>query len=277
MIKSYYIKESVLNPLHDNLNPSIWDKNSNLRPEVKDQIIKPISEWIESVIPGTKIENLFFLGSNTGHQYSGGSDIDINVQIDIPDVKIEELFHILPNGNLLTGTLHPINYYLVNKLTKLLRTKGAAYDILNDKWIIEPSKENVEISFLYIIELAKVFMTGIDDRINELERDKKELGIYKTYLEFGKYEEKELTKEIERKHREIEAGYDSIKVIGDLIHSFRLQGFDEEDKTELIMSAGVKGDLSIQNQVYKVMDKFGYIEKLNAYKQLRKQYIAVKE
>jgi hypothetical protein len=276
MIKSKYIKESIFDPIHETLNKNIWDGNNKLIPEVKNEIIEIVTKWLSEVLPGVQIQNLFFLGSNTGYQYSSTADIDINVQIDVPDQKIWDLFSILPNGNLLSGTQHPINYYLINKLTNISKVRGAFYNMLTDEWLIEPFKEDVEISFLYIIELAKGFMLWADNVIGELERDLKELDMYKSYVEFGKHKLEDLQKEIDRKYREIDADYDSIKVIANFIHSFRVEGFEEDEESSFIMK-DQKGNFSINNQVYKILDKFGYLEKLQKYKVQRKQYIASKE
>jgi hypothetical protein len=270
MVSKKYKLESIFDPVHDQLNPAIW-YNNQLKPEVKNEIIGIITKWLNEVLPNTDIENIFFLGSNTGYQYSNGSDIDINIQLDITDEKLMELATILPNGNLLTGTQHPINYYIVNKLMNISKMRGAFYDILKDQWVIEPFKEDIEVSFLYIIELAKGFMVWIDNTIGELERDIKELKMYESYVNSGKKDRGEFQKEIDRKYREIDADYDSLKVVANFIHTFRVEGFEGEND-EFIMK-DEKGNFSIQNQVYKILDKFGYLEKLIQYKQQRNQYI----
>jgi len=258
--------ESILNPLHNTLNPLLWDDRI-LKTDVKQYIENNFIEWLNNIDDSIGIKDMYFLGSNTGYQYSDTSDIDINVYLNASDDEINKLNPIRPNGNNLPNTNYPINYFLVNKEIDLIG-KGAIYDLFNNEWVVEPSKEKVEISLLYIIEIAKIFMEGIDNKFAELVRDEKEREMYIDQLNTGNYDEVEVKREIQRKDREIEADYDSLVVMLHLIHTFRNEGFDDKEKEEFLMK-NQRGNFSIQNQIYKIIEKFGYIEKLHGLKTYR--------
>ncbi len=271
------IKESILDPVRDKLNPNIWDNDNKLLPKVKEFIIKVLDDWKISTKFPYEIVNLIFAGSNTGYQYIESSDIDIKLQIDATDDKVKEFSKLLPNGNLLPNTKHPINYYILNKPFDL-ENKGSIYDIYNDKWLVEPNKEENSISMPYIVELAKVFMVGIDDRVKEYERDVKEIEMYMQYLTSDRYDKVEVEKYIERKKIEIEAGLDGLNVIFDMIHRFRDEGYQqEENPRDFFMFDKVQGHYSIQNQVYKLLEKFGYLDILYKYSQIKNKFLKFKE
>jgi hypothetical protein len=268
------IKESILDPVHDELNPNLWD-NMKLKSEVKDYIIKQVDEWMSTVFEenSPQIDNLLIAGSITGFQYISTSDIDVKIQLDLPDAKISELFRLLPNGIDLPGTKHPVNYYILNKKFDLVN-KGAVYDILNEKWLVEPKKGAETISMPYIVELAKIFMVGIDDRIREYERDIQEVKMYQSYLKSDAYDKKEVEQYIERKKVEIEAGLDGLNIIFDMIWKFRDEAYQTtENPRDFFMFDKTLGHYSIQNQVYKLLEKFGYLDLLKKYNKLRKEFM----
>jgi predicted nucleotidyltransferase len=264
-------KESILDPLQKELSNDLW-VGKDLKIEVKSYIIKMIQEWMQLNKLNYKIENLLIAGSMTGYQYNNTSDIDVKVQFSISDEQIKTLGKLLPNGNNLPNTKHPINYFLLNKQFDL-NNKGSVYDVLNNKWLVEPTKDSSDISLPYIVELAKIFMVGIDDRIKEYERDIKEIFMYVGYLETNPYDKDEVLESLERKKIEIEAGLDGLNIIFDMIHKFRDEAYQQkENPRDFFLFDKTVGHYSIQNQVWKILEKFGYLDLLWKYKEIRKKF-----
>jgi uncharacterized ferritin-like protein (DUF455 family) len=144
---------------------------------------------------------------------------------------------------------------------------------LKDEWIIEPQKSEMKISYTYLIEFAKIFMIGVDNRIREYERDVKELELYNSYLELDRYDKKEVEEFIERKRLELEAGLDGLDVLLDMIHKFRDEGYNEkENQRDFFIFSDEMGNYSIQNQVYKILEYFGYIDLLHRYRKMRNKF-----
>lgn len=72
------------------LNPAIWDKNNNLKPEVKaklNQIAKAFIETLE--VPANAVENIVITGSMASYNYTPHSDIDLHLVIDFEKVHTD--------------------------------------------------------------------------------------------------------------------------------------------------------------------------------------------
>ena len=72
------------------LNPAIWDKNNNLKPEVKaklNQIAKAFIETLE--IPTNAVEDIVVTGSMASYNYTPHSDIDLHLVIDFDKVHTD--------------------------------------------------------------------------------------------------------------------------------------------------------------------------------------------
>lgn len=269
-----FIKESALDPIHKNLNKDIFDKD-RVRVNVSKEIIDNFYQWWNYVKQDAKnIKDIILIGSITGYQYADNSDLDVNINTNLEDSEIKALFSLLPNGNLLANTDHPINYYLTNNLDNV-KQADSSYDLLNNKWIKEPDREDVEIPYLYAFEIAKFFMDGIDSRILEYERDKKELYMYLSYLKEEDIEanKPEIEKMINLKEQEIRADLDSIFIGHKLIRAFRGEAFKGESEDFLIDIKSKSPNKSINNLVYKILEKFEYLDKMIEYEKLRKEYL----
>src|SRR6478609_6393172 len=110
-LREHLLKESILDPAKDTLDPSIWS-NKKLKPAAKKEIVDKFAKWVKTYTD-KEITRVLYMGSTTGYQYNDDSDIDINIGIEgISDAKRKEISKILPNGYPLSGTNHPINYYI---------------------------------------------------------------------------------------------------------------------------------------------------------------------
>jgi predicted nucleotidyltransferase len=270
------LKESVLDPVKETLNPAIWD-GMKLKADVKKRILEDIVNYLPEQY---EVVAVHFLGSNTGYQYNATSDIDINVYVEgIETEQTIELSRMMPSGEKLEGTEHEVNYYISTPdYYGSRKGQGSMYDVIEDKWIVEPKKEKAKVPYSYVAEIAKVFMSGIDNRIAEYESDKEEQKLYEDYLdnmEEDDVERDEIIKRIEMKKNEVLSDLDSLYVIAKLIKSFRLDGFKDTEFAFLVDSG--EGNQSIQNMVYKILERLGYTEKIYKYLNLRKEVKSLKE
>jgi len=273
MSNQIYI-ESVLDSVKETLVPELFDNNNRFIPKAKDFILDIINRWKEKVYPRMKIEEVIVLGSSVTYQYNDTADVDINLKIsNIPNSLYKELRKILPNGNMLFNTQHPINFFLVLDDYNFENT-FAAYDLLNDEWIKKPQKQHVKIPYSYILEIAKFFMAGVDNRISEYEHDNNELKYYKDLLSSNKdkTEQDDIKQIITIKHQEMMADLDAIKIAHNVIKAFRKEAFvDSDTKTKyLINIENDNPNYSINNMVYKIIETSGYFEKLEKYEKLHK-------
>jgi hypothetical protein len=270
------IQESVLDPVHEVLAQDVWNNNNKLYKKHRKFILDNLKSWLEKMGIEEEPENVTIIGSITTYQYSDTSDIDVNVVLDIPENKIDELLDYLPNGQNLPDTKHPVNYYIAKDAGENVKKKDSAYDVLNDKWIKKPKVKDVKYPYSYVLEIAKFFMDGIDERIAEYERDKVELDLYKSYLkdEHIQSGKEDIQEAIDQKELELKADLDAIFVGLKLMKGFRKEAFEEDYEPDFIIDIQMPNrDFSVNNLVYKTLERFGYLEKLNKYKKIRKEYL----
>lgn len=264
------LDESILDPIHKELCKEIWNNNQRLKTDVKKHILDHLEEWL-SLYTDKVPEKIYLAGSLTGFQYTQYSDVDVNVIIDLADDKVKALSKFLPNGKNLPGTKHPVNYYITNK--HQLKKAGSLYDMSHDKWIREPARDDINIHYKAVLEIALSWMKKVDLDVGELHRDVLEYKLYKHYLE----EQKELEVDIDEikdyivvKESEIRADIDAIHITYHMIKQFRSEPFQEKEfKSDFLTQVdAINANYSINNIVYKTLERFNYLDKLHEYSQL---------
>lgn len=167
---------NILDKIHKELDPQVWDRPETLLPQLKPSI----SKWILTHVPRVMVENgwppntdeylkLILTGSETTYQWGKGSDIDVSLWIHteaVPDWIRADLISLMVSkldGTIVPGTSLPIQCFVVD--SRLLKEDDlyrqglrSAYDITNDKWIVPPDKSmahNVRREFAAAYEYAK--------------------------------------------------------------------------------------------------------------------------
>ncbi len=268
------IKESILDPVNKDLSSDIFI-NRKMRPDVRSAIKDVFFSWWEELgYKKDQVNAMVMIGSSTGYQYSKTSDVDVNIQVTIADDEVEKIWKLMPNGNNLLKTQHPINYYLKTDDSGI-KNADAAYDVLNNTWIKEPKKSNYKAPYLYGLEVAKFFMYGIDGKIAELDRDLQELETYKGYLKDVDIEldKEEVQQMISLKETEIKADLDSLGVAHHMARAFRQEAFADDYDADFLITIDIQGpNESLNNVVYKILEKFGYFDKIAKYDALYDEY-----
>lgn len=133
----------LLDPIQKTLPPDIFTPDKKLHPYVRIELLNKLS----NLVPFKNVKEVYLIGSTTGYQWKETSDIDINVVVDPPELADHELNPLVNeqrhslNGQLLTGTEHPINFFLLPWSGHYQFWDDmvfGVYDILNDKWAAEP-------------------------------------------------------------------------------------------------------------------------------------------
>lgn len=261
MKKYKSIFESALDTQKNELNPNLFKKDK-LLPQVKKYILDILYKWMQELSIDFEILNIILIGSSGSFRWTDSSDIDINVTVR--NITDSEVLKILPNGNLLKGTNHPINFYVVTD-NKAVDQSDNAYDIINDEWIKYPKRDDNIIDYSYIIEVVKIFTTSIDLKINELESDLKEIEYYNSLLEENNTDNKEIKNHIELKEKEILANKDSLKLMEYLIHSFRKEAFENKFFDFSINMSIESPNYSMNNLIWKLFENLKYPEKIRKY------------
>lgn len=136
---------------NDILNPAIWD-NNKLNPEIKEKLLQIGKDFYTDTETDATLKDILFVGSLANYNWSDTSDFDVHVVIDFKDVDgnvelVEKLVNALKSkwndehDIHLKG--HNVEVY-IQDVTKENRSTGV-YSLMQDKWLSEPKKENIQI------------------------------------------------------------------------------------------------------------------------------------
>lgn len=279
-LKNYkkFIKESILDPTQNELSNDLWE-NNKLKENVKKQILDIFEKFKNKLKIDLKITEFVLVGSLTGYNYSDDSDIDIHIEFDTKDKsRINRLRKIAPKEILLKNTNHPINFYFLTKGEQPETNYRGIYDILEDKWIKKDKKYKLEPYYFWQNAITQTISWArkITLDIDELKRDIKELEIYNFFLdnESTKEYKDKIKNNIKIKEQEIIADYDTLTMNINMLKSFRSEAYKEEKSDSLTIPKNIPNmDYSLNNIIFKMLDKFGYLKLIKDTKeQIKKEY-----
>lgn len=150
---------NILDPIHDTLDPKMWDNPASPEPKLK----KEHSDFIHQKVYQTLEDHgydgmerwlsLVLTGSLTTYQYSDSSDCDISLFVDsanFPEWSRAEMIGIMVqylDGTIVPGTPFPLQDFVVSRKIKRedLYKPGmrSGYELATDTWIVPPDKSRV--------------------------------------------------------------------------------------------------------------------------------------
>ncbi len=226
-IKSFYLK--------DELNPKVWNKDSELDSEVREQLLQIAQDFYENIEMPADVVDIAFCGSLCNYNWSEKySDFDLHVIIDFKDIddNLELVEKACDYAKKVWNAQHDIKIkgYEVeiaiqdgDDLNKAIADgrMGGVFSLLNNKWIKRPERVDFEPDEKLISEKAKTIMMTVDDIEEESEEDK-----YEAFAE-------------------------KISKVWKKIKNYRQSGLESES-----------GEYSVGNLVFKLLRRNGYIEKI---------------
>lgn len=253
-MKKYLYSEitEVVNPedvdlksfeLKNKLNDEFWH-DGKLDIYVRKNLLQIAKDFVEGFeIDDIPVEDVILTGSLANYNWNEEySDIDLHIISDFTEISddkelvkkyfdaVRKAWNQKHEGLKIYG--YPVEIYMQDKNEK--HTSTGVYSVLNDEWVIEPSKENIENDNLDSEEIrtkASEFMNEIDelvDEINELKSNN--AGNYDSYMNV----------------------YDKAENIMDRIKECRKMSLSRENGKE--MSEG--------NLMFKSLRRNGYMEKI---------------
>lgn len=166
--KKFEVSEDVI--INKELNPNIFTEDNKMIPEVREQLMKYIEDFIQKAAEKDIIINysdIYLVGSNAGYLYTPESDIDIHIissdQIDID--KAESLFNdfdLFEDENPLFIGQNRVEIGIEDNYDVVSNEKDARkYSLISDEWV-----DNSDQNDLYTEDdLNKV--TGYEDIVND--------------------------------------------------------------------------------------------------------------
>lgn len=264
-IRERVLNESVFDPVQETRSKDVFGEDEKMRPDVKKIISDRFEQWRSQLDFPLNVVKMEMIGSMTGFQYNSSSDIDVNVYTDLDEDNLAKARKILPNGNKLEGTNHDVNYWLGGKGFEYDQKKAEnIYDIFSDTWVKKSDKKEIPVPYPYVMELARFFMNSFDLTISESERDMTEIDLA---IEFKPEREEDIkarSEKISKKVEELKADLDSLKMGKHVLRSFMVEGFEGTPFKVSIAYEFEDPRLSMNSMVYKMLDRFGYMEKISS-------------
>jgi len=261
-------KESIIDIPRSTYAPGVFDDADTNNPKIKSSVMAMINKQIEDFEKEYPVIEIGLIGSILTKRYRNDADLDINILFDVPKDKQEEerlrlskqfLSSKNPDniqGKLISGTKHPVNYYLItDKETYEDQNKkaDAVFDIKNNKFIKRPEDFTFDIN-LYIKDFDKK-VQEIDVVKGELKRD---IIDYDELSDLKPGEIKGLQDKVNNKLKEIEKDLQDIINIGDTVDVERRAAFDTDMTPDQIRTYGIKNRLP-KAVIYKMLEKYHYI------------------
>ncbi len=144
-----------------------------MNPDIKIKALELVDKLLAKYHVEAKGVNV--VGSICSNQYTDDGDVDIHIQVDLPEDVVEKLNNlrkktqdeILGGENLLVGGSHPLEFYFQSNLYADMGSCGC-YDIMNDKWLSGPQLVDLEFDPFeeYSSSLDEAFEYG--DRVQTI-------------------------------------------------------------------------------------------------------------
>ena len=267
------LTESILDPVNTTRCREIFDDDDIMKPEIVKFIKNSFVLWVKQLNPDLrifKVKSYKCIGSSTGYQYTDNSDLDVQVHIEmLPGHSFDEvsvLWRILPNGNNIPGTQHPVNYFLVDEKNPTAEKKYEnLYNIDTETWEKQKSAEKNDIPVLYIREVSRLFTDAFDLLMGRYDRDIQYLNdSLKLNPETQDISEAERDEAVARCINQVRSDVDAMRLADKLIHGFRLEAYDDDNFFHISINYTSDEDprKSMNEAIYKTLDKFEYRERM---------------
>jgi hypothetical protein len=220
-VKSFHIK--------DDLNPKVWDDETTMNREVREQLIQIANDFYEQTDINADIKDIILTGSLANYNWSEKySDYDLHILIDFKEVSddvelvkkfVDSARKIFNDNYDLKIAGYEVEVYIQD--IEEPHTSTGVYSVLNDKWKVKPMKIDFELDEESVKDKARSVMM----RISDLEEEVGE-------VKHDKFIEK-------------------VDKVWEKIKNFRKSGLAQEG-----------GEFSIGNITFKLLRRNGYIGKI---------------
>jgi len=163
------LKEYTLNTT---LNPNVW-VNGKIKPKLLNALIKIAQKFYKDLDITAPLKDIILTGSSANYNWTKYSDIDLHLLIDFsnlndPDISKKYFDSKKDEFNEkynLKYKTQPIEVY-VQDINQPHAALGI-YSLLNQSWIKEPQREDIDIPDSEIDKKAQPLIDKIDDLIND--------------------------------------------------------------------------------------------------------------
>jgi predicted nucleotidyltransferase len=161
------------------LNDKIWGSDNKIIPLVKEKLLTLAKKVMSEISSSVEVRHIYFTGSLATYKWTPISDIDLHIIVDILDKNCEnttkEYFDLISkmfnsqHNIFIKGYKVEVN---IKDKENFFKDK-AAYDLIKDVWVKEPSKITRDLDDSEVIHISKTYQKQIDDLIDKGESPEK--------------------------------------------------------------------------------------------------------
>jgi hypothetical protein len=176
-LDSYNLSDTV--KFHDRLNPRLWDSAEHLQPKVASKLMEIARDFQEFMgVPDLDIVDITISGSNAAYNYTGTSDIDLHLVINIPKVTHDEVYRELFNAKKYEyNDIHNIriggaDVELYAQDSEQPHHSQGIYSLLNRDWISVPRRRRSTVDDVSTRSKYEDLAARVDSTIKTQDRDR---------------------------------------------------------------------------------------------------------
>jgi predicted nucleotidyltransferase len=167
------INEITMKIYNRTLDPKIWDGNLNLRPGIREALLKIAQDFYNTTDFEGDLIDILFLGSVANYNWSPTSDIDLHIVIDVASEKIapdyarkfmDTLAAKWNNDHELEIKGHPVEVYLQD-IGEINRTESS-YSIIDNRWVTKPIPKKLTLDRIKIQQKYHEIKNRINTMVN---------------------------------------------------------------------------------------------------------------
>jgi len=165
--------------IKDSLNMNVWQSEGRVKPEISSRLIQIALDFIDSLeIAQEDIVDITFTGSMANFNWTEYSDIDLHITLDYRDIgdndpMVRDFFNAKKADWNKTHQImikgHEVEIYVQDIHEPHIST--GIYSLLEDQWLVKPSRESPKIDHKNVEIKAKALMDQIDRVENLFEED----------------------------------------------------------------------------------------------------------
>jgi len=148
-LDSYNLGDAV--KFNDQLNPRLWGADEQLRPEVREQLLRIADDFREFLGIDIEVDDITISGSNAAYTYTPHSDIDLHLVVDLPQADENEVYRELFDAKKyayndqhdITIGGYDVELY-VQDARKQHHSQGI-YSVMNDAWVSVPKRRKPDV------------------------------------------------------------------------------------------------------------------------------------
>jgi len=150
-LDSYNLADAV--KFNDRLNPILWGADEQLKPEVREQLLRIADDFREFLgVDDLQLKDITVSGSNAAYTYTPHSDIDLHLVVDLPEADRSEVYRELFDAKKYQyNDMHDIKIggydveLYVQDANKPHHSQGI-YSIVNNDWIDVPKRRQPDVN-----------------------------------------------------------------------------------------------------------------------------------